>query len=772
MPRDHAGPTRAGTVRSVTTRVDRATTDALLTAVPERYRTQVNDVLLSALGRTLARWTGRADTAVTLEGHGREDVLDGVDPATTTGWFTTQFPVALTVPDGDWGAVLKAVKEQVRAVPRNGMSYEALRYLRPGSGLGGALPEVCLNYHGRFDVTGDDLFGARHATPGSEVDPDAPRDFLLDITGLVEAGELVLTWEYSPEAHDEATVARLAAEMVAALSEIAAHCAEPGAGGRTPSDFPLARLTQSQVDRIAGDGSGVEDIYPLTPLQAGMVFHGLVDPDGTAYVDQVRLVLDDVREPEALAEAFQRVVDRTPVLRSSVVWEDVDEPVQVVHRDVRLDIPQHDLRALPDPDRALAELVAADRATGFDLGRAPLLRVAIARLADDRVAVVWSTHHVLLDGWSTGQVFGEIREHYRALTAGVPAAAAPARRPFRDYLRWLADRDTAEADAHWRAVLSDVDAPFAVPYDRQPAQAHRTESSESLRFALDDTETAALRAAAQAAGLTLNTAVQGAWALLLSRWAGVDDVLFGTTVSGRPADLPGVESMVGMFINTVPTRARVTPDRPAADWLRTLQDAQSEARRFDHLALTRIRSHSPVRADLPLFDSVVVFENYPFDDSGAGPRVTRVETTDTTTLPLTLSAHADTRLHLDLAYDPALFDAATARRAAGWLRTLLTALADGMTRPVRELPWLDQSDRDRVLAEWNSTAAAFPGTSFPEEFERQVALTPEATAVVCGGTALTFAELDAAANRLAHALIAAARARSGSWCCGCPGRPT
>ncbi|GGS58609.1 non-ribosomal peptide synthase/polyketide synthase [Actinokineospora fastidiosa] len=747
LPRDHDGPTRAGSAGRITVRVDRDTTDALLTRVPALYQTQVNDVLLSALGRTLAEWTGRADVAVTLEGHGREDVIPGVDLSTTVGWFTTQFPVGLTLPDGDWGSVLKAVKEQVRAIPRKGLSYEALRYLRPGSGLGGPLPQVCLNYHGRFDA------GTTHPTPGSEVDPAANRDFLFDITGVVEAGELVLTWEYSPEAHDEATVARLAGRMADALAGIAEHCARPGAGGRTPSDFPLARLTQAQVDRIAGDGSGVEDIYPLTPLQAGMVFHGLVDPSGTAYVDQVRLVLDDVHDPHALAEAFQRVVDRTPVLRTSVVWEGVDEPVQVVHRGVRLDVLHRDLRGLPDRDAALADLVAEDRAAGFDLGSAPLLRVAIARLADDRVAVVWSTHHVLLDGWSTGQVFAEIREHYRAITEGVPAAAQ-ARRPFRDYLRWLAERDTGAADAHWRSVLSDVDSPFALPYDRRPEQAHRTESSESVRFALDAEETAALSAAVRAAGVTVNTAVQGAWALLLARWAGVDDVLFGTTVSGRPADLPGVESMVGMFINTIPTRARVDSARPVADWLRALQDAQSESRRFDFLALTRIRSHSPVRADLPLFDSVVVFENYPFDDSGAGPRVREVATTDTTTLPLTLSAHADDRLHLDLAYDPALLDDATARRAAGWLRTLLTALADDLTRPVGALPWLSLEDRERVLTGWNATATPFPATSYPEEFERQAALTPGATAVVCGDTALTFAELDAAANRLAHRLIA------------------
>ncbi|WP_436498500.1 non-ribosomal peptide synthase/polyketide synthase [Actinokineospora sp. HUAS TT18] len=755
LPVDHDGANLAGDIRSVTVRLDADTTAALLHRVPDRYRTQVNDVLLSALGRALADWTGRDRVGVTLEGHGREEILDGVDLSRTVGWFTTQFPVALDLPDRDWGATMKSVKEQLRAVPHRGMSYEALRYLRPGTGLDGtALPAVCFNYHGQFDTAEHGLIGARHGESGAEIDPASTRDFQLDVSGLVEAGELALTWQYSPALHHESTVRGLAEAMAAALAEIAAHCAQPGAGGRTPSDYPLARLTQSQVDAIVGDGSGVEDVYPLTPLQAGMVFHSLVDPDGGSYVDQVRIVLDGVADPAALTAAFQRVVDRTPILRTSVVWEGVDEPVQVVHRRAEVAADHHDWRALSEIDRqaALADLLAADRARGFDLGTAPLLRVAVARWTDDRAVLVWSSHHVLLDGWSTGQVFAEVCAHYRVITHGRPAAA-PARRPFRDYLRWLAEQDTGAADAHWAGVLDGFDTPVAVPYDRPPTQAHRTESSASVRRGLDRAGSDRLRAAAQRAGLTVNTVVQGAWALLLSRWAGTDDVVFGSTVSGRPAELAGVESMVGMFINTVPTRVRVDPSRTAGEWLRDLQAAQSESRRFDFLALNRIQAHSAVT---PLFDSVVVFENYPFEDASSadGIRVAEVHAVDTTNLPLTLSAHVDDRVHLDLAYDPALLDTTTAERAANWLLSLITGIGEDPTRPLADLPWMTAADREQVVVDFNDTACELPSTLFPEVFERQAARTPDAVAVVFGHTTLTYAELDAAANRLAHRLIA------------------
>ncbi|WP_158839338.1 non-ribosomal peptide synthase/polyketide synthase [Saccharothrix deserti] len=715
LPVDRDGANTAGSVRVVSVRLDRATTDALLTAVPPVYRTQVNDVLLSAVGRALAEWTGRDAVSVALEGHGREELLPGVDLNRTVGWFTTQFPVVLeTFGDGGatrWDRTLKSVKESLRAVPHRGLSFEALG--------GGPLPQVSFNYHGRFDVADGGFYRARQDAVGEDLAPDATRSHLLDVTGLVERGELELSWEYSAHVHDEDTVRRLAERTLDGLREIVAHCAQPGVGGRTPSDFPLARLTQEQVDALAGPD--VETLYPLTPLQAGMVFHSLVEPG--AYVDRMRLVLDGVSDPAALRQAWQRVVDRTPVLRSSVVWDGVAEPVQVVHRHV--------------------ELPSGPVDGPFDLGVAPLLRVGVTPLGGDRVELVWSSHHVILDGWSTAQVFGEVLEQYRAITTGTPARL-PARRPFQDYLHWLASQDQAAAEAHWRAVLSDVDGPTPLPFDRTPTQAHRAEASESVRFSLD------LGDAVQRAGLTVNTVVQGAWALLLARASGESDVVFGSTVSGRPAELAGVESMVGMLINTVPTRAVVDGTAEVGAWLRDLQAAQSESRRFEHTSLAEIQSWTGTR----LFDSVVVFENYPFERDGAGPRVVEVDAVDNATLPLTLSASLTDRLNLDLAYDPELFDATTAERLAGWLRELVRAIAADPAVTIADLPWLSEAERHQVLVEWSRTARDMPSTLYPEVFAEQARRTPDATALVFHGTSMTFAELDARTNRLAHHLLA------------------
>ncbi|WP_112264135.1 non-ribosomal peptide synthase/polyketide synthase [Lentzea terrae] len=658
--RQPTGGAAVGERRSFTVSLDAETTAALLHDVPGVYHTQINDVLLAALGRS----------ELTLEGHGR-DVLD-VDVSRTIGWFTTQFPVSLDFPDGDWGVVLKSVKEQLRAIPHKGLSYEALRYLTPGSGLSGELPDLCFNYHGHFD--------GGHEVPG----PDLARH-PVEVNGVVADGCLRFTWSYageSPRAEAE--------RMLASLREIVEHC-RTSPGGHTPSDFPLARLTQAQVDALPAD---VEDVYPLTPLQSGMLFHHLLDP--SAYVDRLELVLDGVHDPEALRAAWRRVIARTPVLRTSIVWEGVDEPVQVVHREA-----------------------------------APLLRIDITPVSGSRVRLVWESHHVLLDGWSTAQVFAEVVAEYR----GEPAFA---RRPFRDYLRWLAEQDTTAAQRYWREVLDGAE-PTPLPYDRKPAEAHQAESTESISVSLSTEDSEALRAATREHGITVNTVVQGAWAVLLARHSGTRDVVFGTTVSGRPAELPGVESMIGMFINTVPTRIGVADDQPAAEWLRSLQHAQSEARAFEHISLAQLGGG--------LFDSVVVFENYPFDrESTVAPRVVEVTATDTTNLPITLTAHLGDRLSFDLAYDPHLFDEATARRLSERLHVLLSGIATDPRRPVGALPWTVPGELD--LAAWTELETS--GELYHEVFARQAAATPDAIAV----WPHTFAEVNAAANRLAHKLIA------------------
>ncbi|MFD7639010.1 condensation domain-containing protein, partial [Streptomyces sp. NPDC059873] len=348
---------------------------------------------------------------------------------------------------------------------------------------------------------------------------------------------------YSADTYREETVRGVAEDFTAELVAFVEHCAEPGTGGCTPADFPLVRLDQTEVDRIAGDGRDVEDIYPLTPLQSGMLFHALAEPESAAYLEQLAFTLEGTIDLDRLSKAWQRVVERSDALRVSLVWDDVPEPVQVVRRRVSLPVRRMDWSGADEAEQALLlkDLLAEDRERGMDLTAGPLLRVALARLSDDAVRVVWTFHHLLLDGWSNSALLSDVIAEYAALDAE-PAAGASSVGPaplsrglFGDYVRWLADQDQNAGREYWRGALAGFGDPVALPFDRAPEQARGGGSSERISVDVPPEVAARVSGFVRRHRLTVNAVVQGAWALVLSQYAGSSDVVFGTTVSGRPA---------------------------------------------------------------------------------------------------------------------------------------------------------------------------------------------------------------------------------------------
>ncbi|GAA3670614.1 hypothetical protein GCM10022267_66800 [Lentzea roselyniae] len=756
LPVDGAGENSVASEREVTVRLSESVTSALLRDVPPVYRTQVDDVLLSALGTVLADWTGDDTVRLLLEGHGREDLFDGVDVSRTVGWFTTLYPVVLTVRERDWDTVLKSVKEQLRAVPQRGFGYGALRYLAD-TDLGPGWPQIAFNYLGRFGAeSGGGLFGAWLDVPGSDRAPNHTRSCLLDVTGLVRDNRLEFRWSYSANLHHERTVRDLADRFADALTRIAEHCALPEAGGWTPSDFPLAALDQSTVDRITA-GRAVEDVYPLTSVQRGILFHSLTGHGSDVYLSRFGMVLDDVEDPAALAQAWQRVVDRTPVLRTEIVWQDVPEPLQVVRAPgLRVPMEHHDLRGLrPDEQRAKVESLWDEHsARELDLGTAPLMWLAFLRLDDTRVHVFWFSHHILLDGWSFAGVLSDVFEQYAAFT-GAPAALTP-RRPFRDYVEWLAEQDVPAAEEYWRGVVAGMTAPTPLPFDHAPSGAHRSRTSGRIEVGLPAGLSEHVLRFCREARLTPNTVIQGAWAALLSRYSGESDVCFGATVSGRPADLAGAGDVLGLFITTVPVRVDVTGSDDLAGWLRALQDTVAESRQYEYVSPGQIQGWSEVPSGVNLFDSIVVFENYPYDEAAAsrnGITVREYVGDEQTNFPLALTAHLSDSLHLFLNYDPELFADETVQAVAGHLSTVLTAFADGASGPVAGLPLLDVREREQLLVGWNGRETSEVAETLPELFEARARAVPDAVAITDGATTLTYAELNAAANRLARVLV-------------------
>ncbi len=503
----------------------------------------------------------------------------------------------------------------------------------------------------------------------------------------------------------------------------------------------------------------IEAVYPLSPMQEGMLFHSLYAPDSGVYVEQMLCALEGDLDVACFERAWQYEVERHPILRTAFAWKSLDRMFQVAHRQVPLELEQQDWRELAaDAQRArLEEFIQTDRRRGFDVSNAPLMRLALLQVSDASWQFLWTHHHALLDGWSVPLLLKEVLTFYDAARQSQPIRFEPAR-PYRDYIAWLQKQDPSQAEAFWRARLKGVTVPTPLVVDRT-AHGAATDAPicNELKTQLTQTTTRALQTLARQEQLTLNTLVQGAWALLLSRYSGEDDVVFGATVSGRPADLPGAESMVGLFINTLPVRVQTPPDAPLVPWLKALQTHQVEMRQFEYSPLVQIQGWSDVPRGTPMFESIVVFENYPVDDLLRQPekflKIRNVRSMEQTNYPLTVVSGPGEELVLKISFDSRRFDADTIVRMLGHLRTLLEGIAANPEQRLAQVPLLTEAERHQLLVEWNETAAEYPHDQCLHQlFEQQVERTPDAVAVIFDDARLTYAELNARANRLAHYL--------------------
>ena len=705
-------------VRQITLRLPAEVTAPLLTTVPGVFHGRVNDVLLTALVVAVAGWRRRRAQGkgtsnavlIDLEGHGREEQLfEGVDLTRTVGWFTSLFPVRLDAGALDLeealeggaalGQAFKRIKEQLRRVPDGGLGYGLLRYLNPEtapglSGLGG--PQIGFNYLGRFggsEAVGFGMApeaGAVLGLRGSESELPAAHALELNAVTLEEGHgpELSATWSWWGGLLSEEAVSELARGWFGALEALVGHSAKPGAGGHTPSDFALVALSQGEIDRLEADYPQLEEVLPLTPLQEGLLFHALYDTQGLdLYTVQIVLELEGPLDSEVLRVAAEALLERHANLRASFVHEGLSRPVQVIRAEVALPWSEVDLSGLGagQCEERLGQLLAQERSVRFELGRGPLVRFSLIRLGANRHRLLLSNHHLLMDGWSLPVLVRELFELYKH---GGRSGALGRVTPYRDYLGWIAGQDRQGARAAWQRALEGLEEPTRLAAAEPGAGAPAL--PEEIIVELPEALTEALSAQARTLGLTLNSVLQGSWAILLWKLTGRQDVVFGTTVAGRAAEIPGIETMVGLFINTLPVRVRVRPAEPLSELLSRLQDSQSQLIAHQHLGLAEIQSLAGLG---DLFDTLVVFENYPVDRSAlaqpvAGLELTRVEGHDATHYPLSLMAVPAERLRLRLQYRSDLFARSSVEAMGRRLVVLLEAVVADPSQPIGRIELL------------------------------------------------------------------------------------
>ncbi len=505
----------------------------------------------------------------------------------------------------------------------------------------------------------------------------------------------------------------------------------------------------------------IESVYALSPMQEGMLFHTLLRPSSGVYLMQNRYRLEgDIRTSEFVS-GWQEVVARHPMLRTSFAWKSQKRPLQIVQKTVKLPFDVLDWRGLTEEaqEARLAVELRAELDAGFDFARAPLMRFRLIRLSEQTYEFVHSFHHILLDEWCTSLLMMDFLAHYEALIRGEKLLLPPAR-PYRDYIDWLGRQDLKAAEAFWRGNLEGFASPTPLGIAELSAPAGEGEGEvEDLVVRLDAAPTAALFALAQRNRLTLNTVVQGAWALLLSHYSSASEVTFGVTVAGRPPELPEVESIAGLFINTLPLRVAVPADRPLLGWLAALFARNLELRQYEYTPLVDIQRWSEVERGQALFQSLFVFENAPMDpalrEGRIVFRVQQVRDRVHTNYPITVMSWPEAELPLKISYDRSRVTPEVAARLLEHFKTILEGMAARPEARLGDLLMLTPAERRQALGAWNATSGGKADfSSYAALFHAQVARTPDSIAVSCGARQLTYAELNRAANRVAHALLA------------------
>jgi amino acid adenylation domain-containing protein/non-ribosomal peptide synthase protein (TIGR01720 family) len=720
-----------GKAKKVTVALDENATRALLQSVPAVYNTQINDVLLTALARAWAKWTGSRTLYTNLEGHGRENLFEDLDVSRTVGWFTSIFPVRLELNDSgeNWkpGEALKSVKEQMRRIPQRGVGYGILRYLSSDNALK-ARPEPAMvfNYLGQFDnaVAGSKLLRFAAESSGRWHSPKQKRRHALEMNSLVMNDRMEFEFTYSPELHGEKKIQEFADGFLNALGEVIAHCQLPDAGGRTPSDFPLARIDQVSLDRLLAEQPGIEDIYPLSPMQT--LFFSANQGSAQAAFDQWHCTLRGNLDADAFERAWNETVNRHTILRSSVLSAGLREPLQAVHRDVRPPWTVEDWRRTPAEQQAERwnALLKEDRGEALDLTHAPVMRFKLARLADTTWQFLWSVPGMLLDGWSWPLVFRDASTLYKAYARNAaPELEAP--RPYRDYLEWLAGQSTEESANFWQRQLAGFRKPTAL-ISELPVNTEGERYKEQA-IQLSAAATSALQTAARRLQVTLNTLVQGVWSLLLSRQSGETDVVAGAAFSGRPTDLAGAESIVGPFTNNLPVRVDVNENETGSEFFRKLHGRLLELNAFQFTPLMEIQRSSEVPWRYRLFDSLIVFQNYLVDDSarrlGEKVQIEGFVGPIHTNYPVLLLAEPGERLRLTLIYDRKSISSSTIERWKRDLEILLELAPVFFDKRVGELQAL-LSPRPVRIVEVKPSAAEMQSENFvpaQTEMEKKIA---------------------------------------------------
>jgi|GEM_PF-731952 len=661
LPREGVGEKTLQSMQQAAFRLDRTDTTALLTNVQHPFGNQINDMLLAALLLTLYEQFGMPAVCIELEGHGREDLGQQEDVSRTVGWFTIQYPVWIEK-GSDLRHTLKAVKEALRSLPNQGLDYLLQQYFTenysPDNRRQPYTAPISFNYLGQFDEsTEHNVFSIAGEPRGEDVSAKWISAFDWEFLGMVTGAQLELSVTYSTTQYKPDTMNRFMEQYHAKLRELLAYCQAYHKKELTPSDLSYKQLTIEQLDTLQNSYE-IEDIYPLSPMQQGMLFHAIADPTSTSYFEQTAYCLVGQLNIEAVEKSLNALMARHPVLRTRFLYKGLERPLQLVLKEQSVECSFTDIRGEirnGSRNKVMQDWREADKAALFNLGEDALMRVTILRTAADEYEFIWSHHHIIMDGWCMGILINEFNQLYESYLQGQALQLPPAP-PYAAYIQWLEERETIEAANYWKDYLQGYHQLATIPATSSSLVDTEPYQPELVQLSFTSEQTNALRALSVRHGVTVSTILQAAWGILLFNYNRTRDVVFGCVVSGRPAALKGVDTMVGLFINTVPVRMSFEEEETLASFLQKVQANAIASEPHHYHSLYEIQAQS--RAGRSLLDHIMVFENYPLLDQleqeGAGKPdwvVKDVQVLEETNYPLFIEVFLLDQLSIELHYN-------------------------------------------------------------------------------------------------------------------------
>ena len=743
---------------SISTSMSENKTEDLLRKTNKAYNTEINDILITSLVIASRKITGKEVLKIEMEGHGRQDVLENIDISRTVGWFTCKYPVLLDLnKEKDISMNIKEVKETLRRVPNKGIGYGILKYLDKDEVIyNSAHPVILFNYLGQMDEDiVSDVFVPSDLSSGKGMGKDIVRDNSIEIAAIIVEGKLTIRVSYNTKVYEKAEVEEFLSKFKESISEVVSHCAGKKESEKTPSDYGDKTISLIELEDIKTRYKNfeIEKIYPLANMQVGMLFHALENKNSTAYFEQMILDIEGYVDEKIFEESLEKIVSRHEALRTSFEYDITTEPKNIILKNRKADFEYIDLR---NSDEVFEDYIERDKKKGFDLSNDRLIRLQLIRLTDNEYKAIWSNHHIILDGWGRGIILSELLNIYKNKLNDEDYELKPVK-PYSSYINWHQKQDKNLAKKYWEKYLEGYEEPASLPKEVSLIKEDRYEYKERL-IEFSDKWSKDINNIAAKNNVTINTVLQMIWSIVLSKYNSRDDVVFGKVVSGRNGQVDGIEQMVGLFINTIPTRCTLDKNSSFSDNVKKLQREALECNNYDYMNLSEIQSQSKLKQNL--IDHIIVFENYAVDEmkgtnnyNELGFKINRMSADEQNNYDFTIVALPGDTFKLKFIYNGYIYEEKFIENVENHIREVSRQIIENENMKIKDIKVISKKEIESLVVKYNDTKASYDKEkTIYELFEEQVKKTPYDIAVNFEDETLTYKELNNKANYLAKVL--------------------